>query len=518
MRVRFKQQNELDATPIAEVKLDGRSRDAMPKILAALQYIFITPTLNKEVFEILEQSVCEKTKNTGRPGMSLWEILVLGTIRLSMEMDYDRLCDEANQHAALRGILGVRTRAIFWEGKIYPIQTVKDNVRLLDDETLDKINAVVVKAGHQLKKKSEGAEVDSQIKLRINSDTYVAEANIHFPTDLSLLWDSGRKSLDVVDAIKDEFGGVLSGWRKIEKWRKAVKRQFTKTSNIHRKKGNNYQPRLKSSVKDYIRICKDINKKINDSNLILSELAKDDPILGTLLEQLKDYQGMLVKHIDLVERRILKGEAIPHDEKIFSIFERHVEWISKGKQHKKVELGHRVLVSRDQWGFIVDYKTIFGQQDVHLVMALTDRLQERFVKDEDSNYVIQSHSFDRGFYSKPNEDYLKKYVNQVIMPKPGYKSVERQAEESSDVFVLLRNKHSAVESAINELEHCGVNKVPDRGEEGFKRYVAYGVLAFNLKKLGAVLIEEDLLPTVVDTARRPTRKIKPRRKRKRAAA
>jgi len=83
--------------------------------------------------------------------------------------------------------------------------------------------------------------------------------------------------------------------------------------------------------------------------------------------------------------------------------------------------------------------------------------------------------------------------------------------------VLLRNKHSAVESAINELEHCGVNKVPDRGEEGFKRYVAYGVLAFNLKKLGALLIEQDMLPTVVDTAQRPTRKIKPRRKRKRAA-
>lgn len=517
MRVRFKQQNTLDATPISEVKLDGRSRDAMPKILSALQYVFTTPTLNREVFEILEQSVCEKTKNTGRPGMSLWEILVLGTIRLSMNMDYDRLCDEANQHAALRGILGVHTRAVFGEGKIYPIQTVKDNVRLLDDETLDKINAVVVKAGHQLKKKSEGAEVDLEIKLRLSSDTYVAEANIHFPTDLSLLWDSGRKSLDVVDAIKDELGGVLSGWRKIEKWRKAVKREFTKASNIHRKKGKNYEPRLKTAVKDYVQTCQKINKKINDSELTLSELAKDDPILTILLEQLKDYQGMLLKHIDLVARRILKGETIPHDEKIFSIFERHVEWISKGKQHKKVELGHRVLVSRDQWGFIVDHQTVFGQQDVSLVMALTDRLQERFVKDDVHNYVIQSHSFDRGFYSKPNEDYLKKHVEQVIMPKPGYKSVERQAEESSDVFVLLRNKHSAVESVINELEHCGVNKVPDRGEEGFKRYVAYGVLALNLKKLGALVIEQDLLPTVVDTSKRPSRKIKPRRKRKRAA-
>ena len=329
------------------------------------------------------------------------------------------------------------------------------------------------------------------------------------------MWCSGRKTLDVLDNILSEFDGVLSGWRKIQHHRKLVKRQYNRSSNIHRKKGNNYQPRLKSSVKDYLKTCRRIASKISDSELVLKELSKDDPILKTMLEELQDYHGMLVKHIDLVERRILKDETIPHSEKVFSIFERHVEWISKGKQHKRVELGHNVLVTRDQWGFIVDYKTIFGQQDVDLVIPLTDRLQARFVKDD--NYEVESHSFDRGFYSKPNEDYLKKFVGQVILPKPGYKSVERQAEESSDMFVHLRNKHSAVEATINELEHCGVNKVPDKGEEGFKRYVAYGVLALNLKKLGALVIKEDLLDTIVDTSQRPTRKIIPKRKRKRAA-
>ena len=343
----------------------------------------------------------------------------------------------------------------------------------------------------------------------------MAEANIHFPTDLWLLWCSGRKTLDVLDGILSEFDGVLSGWRKIKHLRKLVKRRYRHSSEIHRKKGNNYQPRLKDSVKDYLKICQRIAKKISDSELILSELAKNDPILKAMLEQLQDYQGMLVKHIDLVERRILKGETIPHSEKIFSIFERHVEWISKGKQHKRVELGHNVLVTRDQWGFIVDHQTVIGQQDVDLVMPLTDRLQERFTKTE--GYVVESHSFDRGFYSKLNEDYLKKFVAQVIMPKPGYKSLERQVEESSDMFVLLRNKHSAVEASINELEHCGVNKVPDKGEQGFKRYVAYGVLAFNLKRLGALVIEEDLLNTIVDTTQRRRRKITTKRRRKRAA-
>jgi hypothetical protein len=40
---------------------------------------------------------------------------------------------------------------------------------------------------------------------------------------------------------------------------------------------------------------------------------------------------MLKKHIGLVEKRILKGENIPHDEKMFSIFETYTEWIKKGK-------------------------------------------------------------------------------------------------------------------------------------------------------------------------------------------
>jgi len=516
MRKRFEQQNTLDATPVHEVKIDGKSRDELPKLLAALQYIFVTPELNKEVFAILEERVCTGKKKTGRLGMSLWEILVLGTVRLCMDIDYDRLRDEANHHSALRGILGVHTRAVFGEGKIYPIQTVKDNVVLLDEETLDKISALVVKAGHQLKKKEEEEEKNTEpkgmMKLRLSSDTYVAEANVHFPTDLWLLWCSCRKSLDALDDIMLEFDDIMSGWRKINHWYKLVKRAYRRSSNIHRKKGKNYVPRLKSSVKDYLKTCRTLLSKVNDSELILSELSKDDPILKALLEQLQNYRGMLEKHVDLVERRILNDEMIPHAEKVFSIFEQHVEWISKGKQHKRVELGHNVLVTRDQWGFIIDHLTVFGEQDTALVIPLADRLHKRFGKQH--GYVIQSHSFDRGFHSKLNEDYLKKFVEQVILPKPGYKSAKRESEESDDAFVKLCNKHSAVESTINELEHCGVNKVPDKGEEGFKRYVAYGVLAFNLKRLGALVIEQELLDTIVDTR---TRKMPPWKKRKRAA-
>lgn len=512
MRKRFEQQKTLDATLISEVEIDGKSRDEFPKLLAGLQYIFITPDLNEAIFKILEEKVLSDKQVTGCPGMSLWEIFVLGVTRLNMDMDYDRLRDTANHHIIFRGILGVDTKEVFSKGKIYPLQTLKDNVRLLDEATLSKINEVVVKAGHQLKKNEDGVSNDNEenIELRLKTDTYVAEANIHFPTDIWLLWCSGRKCLDMIDHIVGRAGfSLLPGWRKSPYLRKILKRRYLKCSNIHRKKGKNYDARLKTSVKVYLSFCRNfLLKKLNVSETALSELSSFDPLLSVLVEQLSDYKEMLIKHIDLVERRIIKGEKIPHSEKLFSIFERHAEWISKGKEHKKVELGHNVLVTTDQWGFMVDHKTIFSEPDTAQVQPLTDRLQQNFVK-EGGGYVVKSHSFDRGFYSSLNEEYLEKFVAEVIMPKPGYKSAARKEEENTKTFVALRNKHSAVESSINELEHTGVNRIPDKGEEGFKRYVAYGVVAFNLKRLGALVIKQELLETVfVPESRRSTPKQK----------
>jgi transposase, IS5 family len=153
MRKRFEQQQGLDADLIPEVKFDGRSRHQLPKLLAGLQYIFLTPQLNEAIFKILETKVLGGKQSTGRQGLSLWEILVLGTMRLNLDTDYDTLHDLANHHEVVRGILGVHTRRVFESGKYYSLQSIKDNVGLLDESTLKQISEVVVKAGHEIKKK-----------------------------------------------------------------------------------------------------------------------------------------------------------------------------------------------------------------------------------------------------------------------------------------------------------------------------------------------------------------------------
>lgn len=315
-----------------------------------------------------------------------------------------------------------------------------------------------------------------------------------------MLWDSARKSLDVIRLGLDSYG--LSEWRKINYWYKSTKKIYHKTANIHQKKGKNYEQRLKKSTSNYLSHCRRLRIKVKQSEEELSVIAVNDIKAMGLLIALSYYRQMLEKHIDLVERRIIKGETIPHEEKVFSIFEPHVEWISKGKHHKPVELGHNVLISTDQFHFIVDHEVVFKQSDKVLVIPLINRLEQRFA----ANYLLYSISLDRGFYSLLARQNAEKIFEVVVMPKSGKKSVRQQELESEKSFVQLRKKHSAVESNINELEYSGLNRVPDKGKNGYVDYVAWGVLAYNLKRLGKIVLEEEVIDIKVKPSKHPLAK------------
>ena len=106
-------------------------------------------------------------------------------------------------------------------------------------------------------------------------------------------------------------------------------------------------------------------------------------------------------------------------------------------------------------------------------------------------FKIASWSFDKGFWLKTNKELLELEVPQVIMPKLGRRSKEEEILEHSPRFKRLKNKHSAIESNINELENRGLGRCPDRGYHHFKRYIGLGVAAYNLKKIGRKLFEKE---------------------------
>jgi len=153
MRVVIEKQNKLGSLDIADIKFDLRSRDEIPKLLMGLQHIYCTPSIRDEVFQILRGLVPRGTNpKTGRLGMQLWKILVLGTLRLNCNWDYDKLQEIANNHKTLRQMLG---HGSFDENYYYPLQTLKDNVSLLTPEVLEKISTIVIKAGHNFQGKKK---------------------------------------------------------------------------------------------------------------------------------------------------------------------------------------------------------------------------------------------------------------------------------------------------------------------------------------------------------------------------
>lgn len=148
MRKVFEPQMTFGQTPIDQIKIDMRARDEIPKLLLGLQHIFCNKTLRQKVFEILEAIVPENVDSkNGRPGMDLWKILVMGTIRLNCNWDYDKLQEIVNNHKTIRQMLG---HGLMDDDDTYALQTLKDNVQLLTPEILDEINTLVVEEGHKL--------------------------------------------------------------------------------------------------------------------------------------------------------------------------------------------------------------------------------------------------------------------------------------------------------------------------------------------------------------------------------
>ena len=85
--------------------------------------------------------------------MELWHILVLSVVRTGLDANYDRLEDFANHHSLIRKIMGVETG--FAEGKVFSIPSIKDNVSLLDGETINRINDVVLGKAEQEEESSK---------------------------------------------------------------------------------------------------------------------------------------------------------------------------------------------------------------------------------------------------------------------------------------------------------------------------------------------------------------------------
>jgi len=473
MRKDFSRQARLDCRCVGDVELNLNCRDEIIPILAALQYVYGRPELCDEILKLIAQDVNSDSRDDwGREGMDYWHILVLAAVHLGCNLDYDKLQDLAEQHRSLRHIMGIGD---WQEDAHFSWRRIRDNICLLRPETIEKISHLIVQAGH---------EIDPDAAKKTRADSFVVETNIHYPTESSLMVDGVRLVLQICVMFAAAFD--LEGWRQHEHMLKKVKKIARRIERISARKGPHYERRLK---KQYRELLKRTNKMLRRARGLCQELEGRPLSLMQIyqLERVKAFIERTEQVCNTTRRRVLQGEKVPNEDKLFSIFEPHTQLYKRGKAGQPIQFGRLVMIYEDGAGFITHHHLLSRDaQDADVVVEQTQTVQDRL------GGRIEEASFDCGFHSPENQKKLGKIIKYPCLPKKGSKQSAEQQATATIIFHKARQRHPGVESTIGSLQSSnGLKRCRDRSELGFERYVASAVLGRNLHTLGKLLIAEE---------------------------
>lgn len=478
MRKTFDRQQRLDCPPVSGISLNLNCRNETIPILRALQHIYSRPAVRDSILRAIARDVNGRSSpRRGRPGMSYWEILVLAAVRLGCNYDYDQLQDLAENHRALRQIMGIGGwKSEEQDKKKFDWRRIASNVCLLRPETIAQINQTLIHEGHRLE--PEAAQT-------VRGDCFVAETNVHFPTDNSIIRDGLRKIISLAAMLAGLAGA--GGWRQHKHLYRKAKKLSREIERIAARKGNGYQQRLKRPYRELLALAEIVCRRAD----MLRETLEKRGIAGAealTLDRELDTFLQRTRHIcGTARRRVLDGETIPHREKLFSIFEPHTQMYKRGKAGEPMQFGRLVLLYEDGAGFITHYYILPREQsDRDVVVQQTRKAQRRH------QGRIRRASFDRGFHSPDNQKELAKIIEHPCLPVCGVHQAAQQEKTASVEFREARQSHPGIESAIGALQSGnGLERCRDRTERGFARYIGLGVLGRNLHVLGKLLIARE---------------------------
>lgn len=471
MRIAYSNQRRLDSDPIEQIELNLDCRDEIIPIFAALQHVYRQTELRCRILALIADDInSDSRRDVGRRGFDDWQILVLAAVRLGCNLDYDKLQDLAEQHRALRCMLGIGD----WDTKTsFNWRRIRNTLCALKPETLEQISQLIVAEGHRL-------VPDAAEKHRV--DSFVAETDIHYPTESSLILDGIGKVIELAVRLAAVFG--VAGWRQHEHLLKSVKLVHLNISRLSRRKGGNAKPRLEA---EYRRLLKKSDRIIRRATELAESVAEmESASIKELLivADIQQYIALTAQVMDTARRRVLLGEQVPNEDKIFSIFEPHTQLYRRGKAGQPNQFGRLVLVYEDGAGFITHHYVMSRTElDAEVAVAQTKIVQHRLQN------RIREISYDRGFEDPAILEELRLIVPNVCLPKKHPKAYAEQMASEEKSFKKMRRRHSGVEAAIGALQSGnGLDRCRDRSETGFRRYIALGILGRNIHVLGKILI------------------------------
>ena len=481
MRKLFDVQRSIGSTPIEEIALDITSRDDIILCLYALQALYMDSRAWQKLMVALRRVFPKGHRmDLGRPGMTSWQSFVLGVLKQVINCDYDRLAVLANGLLQLRQMLGLPDDST----KTFNRQTIQDNVSQFTPEVLLEINDEVIGYGHRILGKKEGEP------LLGRCDSKVVPNNVHFPTDVNLVLDSVRGALRECAKTAEAVG--LPGWRQHAYLFHTVYRVYQKIRTARRYHSN------PEAVEAFLTLCELRGEKVaaflkqlctlkeeleekREAGILSRAEQKILRILAGAIGKIARLLAFLLKFMDQVRRRILNGETIPQEEKVFSIH-KPTRWIAKGKLGKPCELGFPVAIVEDQHQFILGHAILWEGTDKDVAVPLIKAVMARYPD-------LNTCSFDQGFYSPEVLAELDELLEMNAMPKKGKLTKAEKTRRQDPAFQRARQRHPGVESAMNNLNHRGLDLVREPSVEGYERVVATSILAANIHRLGAIIRE-----------------------------
>lgn len=448
------------------------------------QGVFLHPSLRAisdfldQQQEILEKVRCDlerglKNPHTGRQGLTPSQVLRSLVLMRVKNWDYRELQERIADGYTLRSF------TTFLSQPVPKHDAFNRAFNRLTPETLQEVNALVLKAAIDL-------ELEDGKKLRV--DTTVVQTNIHHPTDSTLLWDTVRVITRIVGQLHQQLPRGVQGFtnrtRSARRRMQAIQRMTTRQ-------------REQQQTKKYRELIGITQQVVASGRQVLQQTrsAKGaslaaDLTLKALRQELDHYCQLGDQVINQARRRVLEGEQVPTEEKIYSIFEPHTDLIKRGKQQTPVEFGHKVLLGESAQGFITQYAVLDGNpaDEDHVLSSLQEH-KDIF------GHPPEWFAGDRGFYSDTNVQACAQDGVQVISipQRGGKKTPKRETYEKSSAFKKAQRFRAGIEGRISVLfRGRGMKRCLAQGSQRFELFVGAAVLANNLMRLAALLLEPSL--------------------------
>ena len=428
-----------------------------------------------DVVELVRKDLQRGLKNAkaGRSGINPSQVLRSLVLMRVKDWDYRELQERIQDGVSLRVFTG------FESSPVPKHDAFNRAFTRLTPETMRTINECVIGAAVDM-----GLEDGKELRV----DTTVVETNVHFPTDATLLWDTAR----TIQRLMKKLGEKLPGKRsRIRNRNTSARRRMQQLQRM------TVQQRSQQQIPKYRELIRIVDAVIGDGRGLVKIARKalartKRPLPATtaasidqLGREIEEYCKLGSQVVDQSRRRVLQGEQVPSEEKVYSIFEPHTALIKRGKAQKPVEFGRKVFLAESAQGLITDYRVLDGNpSDGAHVSASLDRHRGTF------QCVPELYASDRGFFSADNIEVCQKAgVKQICIPhKGGGRSAEQAAAERTPDFKRGQRFRAGIEGRISVLfRGRGMKRCLAKGPERFEVLVGAAVLTNNLLRIAQML-------------------------------